>query len=166
MEVISQKKNPLMSREEAWVCLEHAGKPTPPRAEIIAEAAKHFKAKEDCVIIDKIFSETGKAASRVKVLVYPKAEAVPKDKMEKMKIRMGLVKKGDAEAAPAQAPAAPGGGKPEEKNEEPGEAKPEKGGRPAEEKKEESKKGEAEGKKDDSKGAEAKQEKPEEKKDG
>ncbi len=93
MEVISQKKNPLMSREEAWVRIAHAGKPTPPRKDIIADVAKQFKAKEDCVIVDKIFSESGIAASKVKVLVYPKADAVPKAKLEKMKIRMGLMKK-------------------------------------------------------------------------
>gem|GEM_PF-823655 len=158
MEVISQKKNPLMGREEAWVCLEHAGKPTPPRAEMIAEVAKHFNSKEDRVIIDKIFSETGKAASRVKVLVYPKSDAVPKDKLEKMKVRMGLVKKEGGKAAPAQAPAAPESGKAEEKKEEPKEANAEKEGKPAADKKEEQA-GEAEGKKEGEK-------QPEEKKDG
>jgi len=131
MEVINQKKNPLMNREEAWIRIDHSGKPTPPRKDIIADVAKQFKAKEDCVIVDKIFSEAGIAASRVKVLVYPKSDAVPKAKMDKMKIRMGLMKKmKKGEAAPAaqdgqaaQAPPAPEGakpgeGKPEEKKDE------------------------------------------------
>ena len=131
MEVISQKKNPVMKREEAWVRIDHAGKPTPPRKDIIADVAKQFKAKDDCVIVDKIFSETGMGASRVKVLVYPKADAVPKAKMEKMKIRMKLLKKGESDKKDqAAAPAAPAEGgeakpaeakaeeKPEEKKEE------------------------------------------------
>jgi ribosomal protein S24E len=167
MEIINQKKNALMNREEAWVMIDHGGKPTPPRKEIIADVAKQFKAKEDCVIVDKIFSETGKPASRVKVLVYPKADAVPKAKLDKMQIRMGLKKaekKGEAvkpaggEAAkPAEgtqnaAPAA--ADKPAEaKVEKPTDAKPE-------EKKEEAK---ADGK-PAAEGAAAEEKKPEEKK--
>ena len=97
MEIISEKDNKLMGRKEAWLMLEHEGKPTPPRKDILADVAKHFKAKEDCVIVDKIFSEAGRAASRIKVLVYPRADAVPKAKRDKMEIRMGL-KKADEKA--------------------------------------------------------------------
>jgi ribosomal protein S24E len=123
MDVISENKNPLMNRDEAWIRIDHGGKPTPHRKDIITEVAKHFKAKEDCVIVDKIFSETGQAASKIKVLVYPKADAVPKDKLNKMKIRMKLMKKEDLKkpAEGATPPAAEGApqpaadGKPEEK---------------------------------------------------
>lgn len=114
MEVFSQKKNSLMRREEAWIRLDHAGKPTPPRKDIIADIAKHFKAKEDSVIVDKIFSEFGKPSSRVKVLVYSKAEEIPKAKLEKMKIRMGLMekpKKGGQTGPPAPTPASTGDAK-------------------------------------------------------
>lgn len=97
MEVITEKKNPIMNRDEAWIRIDHSGKPTPPRKDIIADVAKHFKAKEDCIIVDKIFSETGQAASKIKVLVYTKADAVPKDKLNKMKIRMKLMKKDGSE---------------------------------------------------------------------
>ncbi|RLI96412.1 MAG: hypothetical protein DRO99_04485 [Candidatus Aenigmatarchaeota archaeon] len=95
MKVLSQKTNPLMKREEAWMEVDHDGKPTPTRKELIANAAKHFKAKEDQVIISKVFSEKGKASSRVKVHVYKKAEDVPKASVNAMKLRMGLLKKGD-----------------------------------------------------------------------
>jgi len=142
MEIINQKKNALMNREEAWVMIDHGGRPTPPRKDIIADVARQFKAKEDCVIVDKIFSETGRPASRVKVLVYAKADAVPKAKLEKMQIRMGLKKKDEGkggEGAPQAAPAGAAADKPaEEKKAEsakPEEKKPE--GAKAEEKKEE-----------------------------
>jgi len=103
METISEKKNALMARTEAWARVEHAGKPTPTRKDVLAEAARHFKAKEDCVIIDKIFSEAGKGASRVKVLVYGKPEAIPKAKSDAMKIRMGLMKNAEPSKPAAEA---------------------------------------------------------------
>jgi ribosomal protein S24E len=103
IETETKKENPLMKREEAWIKVEHEGKPTPPRREILAEVAKHIKAKEDCVIIDKIFTEAGRGASKVRVLVYPKADAVPKAKLEKMKSRMEKKSKAAQAAQPAEA---------------------------------------------------------------
>jgi ribosomal protein S24E len=157
MEVINQKKNPLMNREEAWILIDHAGKATPPRKDMITEVAKHFKAKEDEVIIDKIFSEVGKAASRVKVLVYPKADAIPKAKLDKMKIRMGLMekpKKGEKPAGDKPPEQTPGQiSKPEEKKEAAEEKVEEKKEDAAKEVTEEKKEGEK-------KEADSKEEKP------
>jgi ribosomal protein S24E len=116
METISEKENKLMNRKEAWVRIDHEGKPTPPRKDILAEIAREFKAKEDAIIVDKIFSETGMAASKVKVFVYSSAKDVPKDKLERMKIRMKLAKKGEKEAEkgkPAAEPKPEGGGQDE-----------------------------------------------------
>ena len=139
MEIISKKKNLLMGREEAWIRVEHLGKSTPTRKELIADAAKLFKSQDDCVIVDKIFTESGIASSKAKILIYGKAADVPKAKSDKMKIRMKLMKKG--EEAPAAAPrtedAKAPESKPEEKADNSGEKKEE--SKPAEEKKEEEK---------------------------
>jgi len=100
----NQRKNPLLRREEAWVLIEHEGKATPKRADIIDETAKAMKADKELLIVDKIFSKEGRAASRARVFVYAKAEELPAAKVEKMKRRLGLAKK-EGEAAPTAAPA-------------------------------------------------------------
>ncbi len=134
LDVLEHKKNPLMHREEILVGLDHSGKPTPNRKDIMSELVKKLKTKEDLIIIDKIFTTTGKSASEARVLVYKKPGDIPKYKIEKMKRRMEKKKK--EKPAP----------KPEEKKEEAkpaeGEAKPEeeaKEDKPAEQPKEESK---------------------------
>lgn len=88
LEVLEQKKNPLMKRQELWVSVEHAGKATPPRKELLPQISKQLKSKEELIIIDKIFSTGGKAALKAKVLAYSKKEDVPKEKREKMERRM------------------------------------------------------------------------------
>lgn len=120
LEVEIRKKNPLMNREEVWVRFDHEGKATPPRKDILKDIAKQLKAKDDCIIIDKIFSTSGKAVSRAKVFVYKKKDDIPKAKLEKMQRRMEKKEKKAAEAAPA--PAEGEAKKAEEKKEE---AKPE-----------------------------------------
>ena len=100
--VEQHKKNPLLKREEAWIMIEHEGKATPKRIDIIEEAAKAMKADKGLMIIDKIFSREGKAASSARVFVYAKKEDIPAAKAEKMKRRMGLAKKEGSEAAPAE----------------------------------------------------------------
>lgn len=87
MEIINQKKNPLLKRKEIWFLIEHKGKSTPNRREILSGISKTLKTKEELIIIDKIFSQTGKPASKVKALVYSKKEHIPKPKLEKMERR-------------------------------------------------------------------------------
>ena len=91
--VESHKKNPLLNREEAWIVVEHEGKATPKRADLIDEASKHMKAGKELVIVDKIFSSKGRAVCRARVFAYAKAEDIPAAKSEKMKRRLGLAKK-------------------------------------------------------------------------
>lgn len=120
IKILLQKKNPLMKREEILFEIDHTGKATPTRAEILGAVVKNLKKKEDLIIVDKIFSQTGKSISKAKISSYQKKDDIPVDKIEKMKRRMAKKK-----AAPKPEPAAP-----TEKKEE---AKPEK---PAEKKKE------------------------------
>ncbi|MBL7206142.1 MAG: hypothetical protein ISS36_00915 [Candidatus Aenigmarchaeota archaeon] len=110
-EILEQKKNPLLKREESWILIEHKGKPTPKRDEILSEISKVLKSKDELIIIDKVFSQKGKSASRVKVLAYSKKEDIPESKLEKMKRRAlplgkrGKSKEGEASGdAPSEAP--------------------------------------------------------------
>jgi ribosomal protein S24E len=103
-EILEQKKNELINRTEAWVGIEHAGMATPGRKEMLPEIAAVLKAKEDHIIIDKIFSDKGRAFSRVKVLAYSKKEDIPPGKLDRMQIRMGLKKAEKAAAKPTEAP--------------------------------------------------------------
>ena len=104
IEINDQKKNPLMNRDEYMISLDHAGKPTPSRQEILKEIASEVKAKEDVIIIDKIFNKAGISASDVVVFVYNKEDEIPKDKLEKMTKRMKKKEKGE-EATPISAEA-------------------------------------------------------------
>ena len=114
---MEQKKNPLMNRDEYVFNLDHSGKPTPSRHDILKEVAKEVKASEDVIIIDKIMSRSGVSISEVSTLVYKKKDDIPKGKLEKMKRRM--VKKKKEDTAPAPAPAeVPKEEKPAESEEE------------------------------------------------
>ncbi len=88
MEILERKKNPLMKREEVMFSMEHGGKATPSRKDLLKEVAGKLKVKENLLIIDRIFSATGKSQSNLKVLVYKKPDDIPKGKLEKMKARM------------------------------------------------------------------------------
>ncbi len=110
LEVVEHRKNPLMKREEVLFSVDHGGRATPSRADLLKEVARKVKAKEDLVIIDRIFTSTGDSRSSLRVLVYKKANDIPKGKIEKMKTRMEKKKKPTGEAKPE--------GKPEEKKAE------------------------------------------------
>jgi ribosomal protein S24E len=113
IEIVSQKKNPLMGREDIHMRINHEGQRTPSRQEILKEVARSLKSSEDRVIIDRIFTVQGQAVSDAKVLAYEKKEGVPAYKMNKMKRRMKTKAEAAQEApaekkaeAPAEKPAA------------------------------------------------------------
>lgn len=97
IEIISQKKNQLMRREEAEVRIRHEGQRTPSRQEILKEISHSLKSSEDLIIIDRIITLQGQAVSAAKVLAYEKKEDVPAYKIGKMKRRMKLEKEASAE---------------------------------------------------------------------
>lgn len=103
-EMLKEKKNPAMKRDEHLISLEHKGKATPSRPEIMKEVAKLLKTKEELIIIDKILSNKGVQSSKVYVLSYRKRDEMPKYKLDKMKERMEKIKpKKAAEEKPAEA---------------------------------------------------------------
>jgi len=105
--VVEEKDNPLMRRKEYWLSVTHPEHATPARKDVMAFLAAELKAKEDTIIIDKMFSDKGIASTRVKVEVYAKKEDIPKRKLEAAQQKLSGIKKGKkGEAAkPAQAAA-------------------------------------------------------------
>lgn len=109
LEVVSEKENPLRKRKGYWLSVEHAGKETPSRHELLPQVAKKLGSKEELTIIDKIFSERGNALSRVKVLVYKDKLDIPQGKLARQtrKVKSYLEKKSKKkaeESAPAEKP--------------------------------------------------------------
>ena len=127
MEKTSEKENPLLKRKEYWLSVDHTGKQTPPRYDILPAVDKSLGAKEETIVISKVFSERGKASSNIKVLVYKDKKDLPKEKLarQERKTKKFLEKKQASEEKPSEeAPAAPTGGEKqdapaEEKKEEP-----------------------------------------------
>lgn len=118
MEIINEKKNPVLKRDEHRIRLEHKGKATPSRFELAKEVSRLLKTKEDLIIIDKILSRRGKQESDVYVLSYKKTDDMPKYKAEKMKARAKEPKKAEAPAEEPKAEEAPKEKPAEEKAEE------------------------------------------------
>lgn len=92
IEIVSQKKNQLLGREEAEVRINHHGQRTPSRQEMLKGIASALKASDNCIIIDRIITLAGEPVSIAKVLAYENKDAIPKYKLEKMKRRMKIAK--------------------------------------------------------------------------
>jgi len=99
IEVVSQKKNQLLGREEAEVRISHHGQRTPSRQEMLKGISLALKAGESSIIIDRIITLTGEPISVARVLAYENKDAMPKYKLEKMKRRMKLAKEEAAKPA-------------------------------------------------------------------
>ena len=95
IETTSVKENPMMKRAEHWLAVDHAGKETPSRHELLPAVAKALKSKAELTLIDKVFSEKGAARSRVKVMVFKDKKDIPAGKLERQerKLKSFLEKK-------------------------------------------------------------------------
>ena len=91
-EILSQNDNALLHRKEALIRIRHTGKATPKRADCPQHLAKALETPPELLIVDKIFTSSGEAASTAKVLAYKKAEDIPKHKLVKMEKRIHGVK--------------------------------------------------------------------------
>jgi len=130
MEIGERHKNPLLKRDEVEVIIDHKGKPTPSRHDLVKDMAKKLHAKENLIIINKIHTIRGKNESKVTAFIYHKEDDIPKGLLEASKKRMKAPKA--KEAAPADKPAEEGK---EAQNDSPAEKPAEEA--PKEEKKEE-----------------------------
>lgn len=115
--IVEKKENPFLERTDLKVLVKHSSQPTPTREEIIKQISGKLKADASKVVIDYIFTETGKSESKVKAKVYKGKPPVRKVKKAE--------KKPEPEKKPAEKPKEekPAVAKPEGKPKEP---KPEK----------------------------------------
>ncbi len=102
LEIKEQKRNALMKREEAVVSMEHGGKATPNRNQVLAEVARLLNARPEDIIIDRIITPGGRASSEARVLAYSRKEDIPAWRFKKMEQRLAKAKK-KAEEKPAGA---------------------------------------------------------------
>ncbi len=103
VEILGKKENPLLNRQEIEVIIYHGGRPTPNRLSIQESAAHFLMASKDLLIVDRVYSKTGLAATGAKVLLYKNRQDMPKGKLEKM----AKAEKKEGETAGAEKPAAP-----------------------------------------------------------
>jgi len=99
LRIIEHKKNELMEREEIRAVVEHHGKPTPTRGEILPILEGVLKKQAELIFINKIFTEKGKGESKLKVFVYQSKDDMPKHRtgiIQKRVARKSV--KSDAEA--------------------------------------------------------------------
>ncbi|MFH1445281.1 MAG: hypothetical protein ABIF08_02250 [Nanoarchaeota archaeon] len=101
LDIVSERKNPLMKRTEFIIQVAHNSQSTPTRVNLTKEIVKVLKINEDVILIEKIFSDRGRAESKVRVLVYKDKKDIPKFKLDKLEKRTS---KGKAkpEVAPKQ----------------------------------------------------------------
>ncbi len=100
LDIRERKKNPLMKREEAMVTVDHSGKATPNRKQIIREVASAMKASPENIIIDRILTSGGRSLSEAKVFAYSRKEDIPQWRLKKMEQRIAKIK---AQQKPAEA---------------------------------------------------------------
>ena len=114
VKILSEQENALLKRREVVAEVSHPGKATPHRKEMIEWLAKSLKARDELVIVEKVFTSSGTASCQARVLVYQKKEDIPREKLEKQARRLSGGKPKEGEA--------PKEGKPEGKKETPGKA--------------------------------------------
>ncbi|MCD6496586.1 MAG: hypothetical protein J7K54_04915 [Candidatus Aenigmarchaeota archaeon] len=125
-EIISEKDNPLMKRKEYWLMVDHAGKETPNRHDLLPAIAKKLGSKEDLTLLDKIFTERGAAQSRVKVMVYSKKDDVPAGKLARQERKVKKFLEKSAKTGKAESAEEPQPEKAEAESEPKDDAQPEK----------------------------------------
>jgi ribosomal protein S24E len=105
IEIKERKRNSLMKREEALISIEHGGRATPNRKQILDEVSKLFKSNPETIIIDRIITQGGKPRSDIKTFVYSKKEDIPPWRLSKMEQRLSKKKKEEPPEVPPAAPA-------------------------------------------------------------
>ncbi|MEM5797897.1 MAG: hypothetical protein QXP39_00620 [Candidatus Aenigmatarchaeota archaeon] len=84
LEVVQERDNPILKRKELLLNIEHTGKATPTRVELLPVIAKQVNVDEKHIIIDYIRTSTGTNNSLVKVQIYQNIENIPREKTMKM----------------------------------------------------------------------------------
>jgi len=93
IEVKAKRDNALLGRTEVEFVLHHPGETTPKRDQVREIVAKNLKGKKENVIVERLESEYGRAASRGYAKLYASAEAAKAVEPEHLLIRNGLAQK-------------------------------------------------------------------------
>ena len=86
LEILENKENPLLGRQEVSLLIKHYGKPTPNKVDLLKEAAGKLGTDESLLTIKGVFTGKGNSTSKVKVFVYKKKEDMPVDNLFKKKV--------------------------------------------------------------------------------
>ena len=97
--VVREVENNLLKRKEVEVEIQHIGKSTPSRKELVAELAKQLSGSEDTIIVKKIHGSNTVGHSVVQTFLYNKKEDVPKSLSDFMDVRISGKKPKSQEAA-------------------------------------------------------------------
>ena len=92
IQIIEQKENPFLKRTDLMFFIEHTGQATPKKEEVEKLIAEEFKSVPEKIEIVYIFTETGRAKSKVKARIW-KEKIVEKPKKEEKKPKVEEVKK-------------------------------------------------------------------------
>ena len=105
IEIIEQKKNPLLARTEVRFQLHHTGEKTPTRDQVREKLAGQLNSKKGLIVIDSMNSAFGRSATRGYARVYDAQEALAKNEphylLKRNKLEDLKPKKAKKEAAPA-----------------------------------------------------------------
>jgi small subunit ribosomal protein S24e len=108
IEIIEQKKNPLLARTEVRFALHHMGEKTPTRDAVREKLAAQLNSKKGLVVVDSMHSAFGRSSTRGYARVYDAQEAIAKNEphflLKRNKLEDLKPKKAKKEAAPAAKP--------------------------------------------------------------
>lgn len=85
IEIIEEKDNIFFKRKELRLKLKHPKTSTPSKQEFTKELAAKYKAGEECIVIDYIFTKKGLGESEAKVKIYKEKPKIEKAKKEEVK---------------------------------------------------------------------------------
>ena len=97
MNILKERDMNLLSRKRVAIMLDNQ-EGTPSRLSLLKEVAKHFKTKEDLIVIKHVYPQFGKHQTKLIVHIY--------DDMNKMKMfeHKNLLKKHKPTGKPAESP--------------------------------------------------------------
>ncbi|MFB0544784.1 MAG: 30S ribosomal protein S24e [Asgard group archaeon] len=87
IEVIEDKKNPLLYRQEISFIIHHPGEATPSRYDVRKKIAAKFNADVERTFIRSILSEYGSATSKGEAAIYDSNELAEKIEEEHIRKR-------------------------------------------------------------------------------
>ncbi len=76
LDIVSERYNPFLKRNELVVDIEHPEEPTPSNAQLIELLTKHINKEKECIEIVRISSGRGLAKSKASVFVWDEKRIV------------------------------------------------------------------------------------------